>query len=223
MVAGSWQPIRQRGGHCEPIGSDSDHYGIAEHSSTALSRLRADSAPNHTHPFHPVRSRRMVEHMFPSPTLLTILLALAIPLARPPAAAAWSAPVPGAVTRAFSVGRDPFAAAQHRGIDLAAPPGSPVRAVCGGRVVVAGRVGSNGGVATVACGPWRVTVLPLRRLLVGIGARVRAGRPLGTAAAVAGHAGLHLGVRRAGIRSGYVDPLRFLRAHRPVPRVAPPA
>ena len=42
-------------------------------------------------------------------------------------------PVPGDVARGFSYAGDPFAAGHHRGVDLAARAGEPVRAACGGR------------------------------------------------------------------------------------------
>jgi hypothetical protein len=132
------------------------------------------------------------------------------------------APVGGPVTRAFDVGPNPFAGGQHRGADLAAPPGATVRAPCGGPVVVAGRVGSSGGVVTVLCRRWRVTVMPLRSIAVRRGATVRPHARLGTLARSSAHAGLHLGVRRDGVRFGYVDPLRFLAAPRSAPFVAPP-
>jgi hypothetical protein len=133
-----------------------------------------------------------------------------------------SRPVPGRVTRPFDLGPDPFASGQHRGIDLAAAPGDHVGAPCAGRVVAAGRIGASGRVVTVACGPWHATVMPLARVDVRRGAHVAAGRVVGTAAASAAHTGLHLGVRRARERFGYVDPLRLLRTRRPWPLVAPP-
>ncbi len=127
----------------------------------------------------------------------------------------------GPVTRAFDVHGSPFAAGLHRGVDLAAPAGAPVGAPCSGRVVVAGRVGASGRVVTVACGPWHVTVLPLASVAVRRGAHVRAGRLVGTAAGSGPHAGIHLGVRRASDRFGYVDPLRFLPRTHPWTPVAP--
>jgi hypothetical protein len=128
----------------------------------------------------------------------------------------WRRPVPGAVARAFAYSAaDPFAAGRHRGVDLAGAPGEVVRAACSGRVAYAGP-----GVVTLRCGPWRVTHLPLATLAVQAGARVREGARRGTLAASAEHAGLHLGVRRAGDRFAYVDPLPFLGP--PVPRVGPP-
>ncbi|MEA2291250.1 MAG: hypothetical protein QOF17_270 [Solirubrobacteraceae bacterium] len=155
--------------------------------------------------------------------LAVAALALVVALA-PAAAASWVPPVPGAVARAFHVRGDPFAAGLHRGADFAVPAGAPVRAACGGRVAVAGRIGSSGGVVTIACGRWRVSHLPLSRIVVRRGDAVRAGDAIGLAGRSRLHAGLHLGVRAARARagSGYVDPLRFLTAaHRPPPPAAP--
>jgi hypothetical protein len=137
--------------------------------------------------------------------------------------AGWARPVPGPVTRAFDVHGSPFAAGLHRGVDLAASAGAAVGAPCSGRVVAAGRVGASGRLVTVACGPWHATVLPLASVAVRRGGHVRTGRLVGTVAAARGaHAGLHLGVRRASARFGYVDPLRFLPpAHPWAPPVAP--
>jgi hypothetical protein len=143
-------------------------------------------------------------------------------------AAAWMPPVPGAVVRGFDFGGERFAPGRHRGVDFDARRGAPVRAACGGRVVVARRIGSSGGVVTVACGRWRVSHLPLATIQVREGDVAHRGARLGTAAgprdSVAhdrhdgGHAGLHLGVRRDGRPNGYVDPLAFLTG----PPAAPP-
>jgi Peptidase family M23 len=141
---------------------------------------------------------------------------------------ALAAPVPGDVTRGFDPGR-PYEGGRHRGVDLAAAPGSPVRAACAGRVAFAGRIAGDG-IVTLRCGPWRVTHMPLATIAArGFVAR---GAVIGTVARSPDHAGLHLGVRRDGTRFGYVDPLRFMAAPaRPVPlgrapragRRAPPA
>jgi hypothetical protein len=145
----------------------------------------------------------------------SIALLAALPALWPSAAGAgataerWRPPVAGAVTRGFEPG-PPFEGGHHRGVDLAAAPGSVVRAVCSGAVVVARRVGTSGRVVTVRCGPWRVSVLPLTTVAVREGATVARGARIGTAAAGPDHAGLHLGVRREGRRFGYADPLRFL-------------
>jgi len=145
--------------------------------------------------------------------------AVALVAAAPPpaaGAAGWTAPVSGWVTRGFDLGPDPFERARHRGADFAAPPGAPVRAACGGRVLVAGRVGTNGRVVTIRCGAWRVTHLPLAAVSVRVGADVDRGGRIGSASASRRHHGLHLGVRREGDRFGYVDPLRFISRH-PLP------
>jgi hypothetical protein len=150
-------------------------------------------------------------------SVVTALSLAVLFLAAPGAAATWRPPVSAPVSRAFDLGPDPYAGGHHRGVDLLAPPGSPVRAACAGRVVVAGRVGASGGVVTVLCGHWRVTVMPLAMIAVRRGAPIGRGARLGTLARSRAHAGLHLGVRREGTRFGYVDPLRFLAPARPAP------
>jgi len=131
------------------------------------------------------------------------------------------APVPGPVARPFAYGADPFGAGWHRGADFAAARGARVGAACSGRVVWAGR-----DVVTVRCGSYRVTHLPLESVAVASGARVRAGARIGTLARARDHAGLHVGVRRAGDRFGYVDPVALLGARPPgvpaAPRVGGP-
>jgi hypothetical protein len=129
-------------------------------------------------------------------------------------------PISGPVSRRFDLGPDPFAAGQHRGVDLRGAPGAAVGAPCRGRVVFAGRV--DVGVVTVLCGRWRVTVLPLARVGVRRGAVVRAGDRVGTLGRSGAHAGLHLGVRRDGVRFGYVDPLRFMRPRSSTPVLVGP-
>src|SRR5687768_2071660 len=134
-------------------------------------------------------------------------------------ALALTMPVDGTVARRFELGPDPYAGGQHRGVDLAAPPGARVRAACGGRVVVAGRV-AGAPLVTLRCGRWRVTHMPLATIAVRPGARVRRGALVGTVARSSEHSGLHLGVRRDGERFGYVDPLRFVSRGSPPPPVA---
>jgi hypothetical protein len=163
---------------------------------------------------------------------LFVLALLIVLIAPTPAAAGWRLPLSAPVARGFDVGASPYEGGRHRGVDLRARTGAIVRAPCSGRVVVAGRVGSNGGVVTVLCGRWRATVLPLSTILVRRGARVSTRTRVGILARSVAHRGLHLGVRRDGARFGYVDPLPFFAPRPPDPsppgraprgRPAPPA
>jgi Peptidase family M23 len=150
----------------------------------------------------------------------------------PPAKASWRWPLRGDVVGRFRFSRRaPFRGGQRRGVDLAAAPGTVVRAACSGRVVFAGAVPRRRLAVTLGCGSLRATFLGLGRLAVRSGAGVARGSPLGTL----GPAGrLRLGARRAGDRHGYLDPLALMgddpplvppvagRARRAAPRRAPP-
>ncbi len=145
---------------------------------------------------------------------LPLAIAVACAVSPPPALAlsphpGWQNPVSGGPVRSFDPGRHAFAAGAHRGVDLAARPGQPVRTACSGRVAFAGVVAGRP-VVTVACGSWRVTHLPVVRPLVAAGEHVGLGRRLGSVGHDESHAGLHLGVRRADRSFGYVDPWLLL-------------
>jgi hypothetical protein len=155
----------------------------------------------------------------PAAAVIAVVLAL---LAAHPAGASWRPPVDGPVTRGFDLGANPYEGGRHRGVDLRVAPGAPIRATCGGPVVVAGQVGTSGRVVTVLCGRWRVTHMPLEYVAVRAGETVREGAALGTVAASGEHTGLHLGVRRDGTRFGYVDPMRFLSKSDTPPPLAVP-
>ncbi|MFH8992777.1 peptidoglycan DD-metalloendopeptidase family protein [Streptomyces sp. NPDC017940] len=158
----------------------------------------------------------------------------------PPGAA--PGPSPGrvpAVGGAWPVGARPWVVrgweppateygAGHRGVDLAAPPGSPVRAVAPGRVSFAGRVAGRGVVsvelARTGDPPLRTTYEPVRAA-VGKGDRVTTGETLGTLEPAARFhcptACLHWGLLRA---DTYLNPLSLLPPHllgRAPPRLLP--
>jgi murein DD-endopeptidase MepM/ murein hydrolase activator NlpD len=135
-------------------------------------------------------------------------------------ARSWLRPVPGDVVRPFDYTRErAFVAGAHRGVDLAAESGATVRAACAGDVVHARPVARRGKVVTVRCGAYRVTYLPLATVRAHAGTRIARRAPIGTVGP--GHGGLHVGVRRAGDRFAYEDPLsRFGADDRLPPPVA---
>lgn len=129
--------------------------------------------------------------------------------------AAWNAPLPGApvVTRPFDPPPHPYGPG-HRGVDLAAAPGSPVLAAGDGVVVFAGMVAGRPVVSVDHAGGLRTTYEPVRPS-VGAGRTVARGEPLGVLDP--GHDGcpvtacLHWGARRG---EDYLDPLSLLRPPR---------
>ncbi|MGA5877017.1 M23 family metallopeptidase [Streptomyces cellulosae] len=101
----------------------------------------------------------------------------------------------------------------HRGVDLAAATGTPVRAVADGRVSFAGRVAGKGVVSVELAGtgdpPLRTTYEPVRAS-VEEGAEVRAGEVIGTVEAGGSHCTapcVHWGLLRG---EAYLDPLSLL-------------
>ncbi|WP_225823157.1 murein hydrolase activator EnvC family protein [Streptomyces naphthomycinicus] len=137
----------------------------------------------------------------------------------PPSAPA--APVP-ALARAWPVGVRPpvlrgwqppatVYGPGHRGVDLAAPAGSPVRAVAPGRVLFAGRVAGRGVVSVRLTGTdLRTTYEPVRPSVVK-GDEVGAGETVGAVEPNGSHCGpaacVHWGLRRG---EAYLDPLTLL-------------
>ncbi len=152
-----------------------------------------------------------------------------------PAQASWSWPVRGDVITPYRNGADPYAGGQHRGIDIGAAVGTPVVAAAAGEVRFAGTAGSSGLTVSVRTGDgFDTSYLHLSSLAVRAGASVSAGERLGavgtsgTRSAFQPH--LHFGVRQAGTRHDYIDPLSMLppspaappsEAPRPVPVPAP--
>ena len=201
---------------------------------------------------YPYRSRRRPAGGW-RPPLLVVLLTLGalLPVAGPAATAAvgngagrlalptttvapdrlrvpglWM-PVTGAVVRGFDARAGPFGPG-HRGIDIAAPVGTTVRAPAAGRIEFAGPVAGTTWVSLVVAPGVRVTLGPLldpvtagrvpsRAPLGRVGPGHRAGPTEGAGSGPGLGPTLHLSVRVDGV---YVDPLPYL-IDRPRPRLAP--
>src|SRR5690606_26010810 len=119
---------------------------------------------------------------------------------------------PMRVVAAYSLPNGPYNAG-HRGIDIAAPPGTAVRAPASGGVSFVGTVVDRPLISIRIDERTLLSLEPLTSELVE-GAAVVRGQTIG-AVATGGHCGsecLHLGVR---FDDEYVNPLRFLR-ERPV-------
>jgi hypothetical protein len=151
------------------------------------------------------------------PLFLTSATALlAFLLLVPPAWAEWVWPLRGEVITPYRNGSDPYAAGQHRGIDIAGAVGAAVVAAASGEVRYVGVAGSSGLTVSVrtADGRYDTSYLHLSSTDVREGDRVVAGQSLGTVgttgtrSVAAPH--LHFGVRDAGSRHAYHDPLGFL-------------
>jgi Peptidase family M23 len=132
-----------------------------------------------------------------------------------PAPAAWVWPLNGEVVTTYRNGEDPYAAGQHRGIDIAGPVGAAVVAAAGGEVRFAGPAGSSGLTVSVRTGDgFDTSYLHLGSVQVRAGEHVSPGQRLGAVgtsgvrSTAAPH--LHFGVRAAGERHAYLDPLAFL-------------
>jgi hypothetical protein len=149
---------------------------------------------------------------------LSLLIALAALLSPSSAAAdpGWRWPVRGEVLTPYRNGDDPYAGGQHRGIDIAAPVGAPVAAATAGTVRFAGLAGDNGLTVAIrtADGRFDTSYLHLESIGVRAGSAVSAGERIGAVgtsgrrSVVAPH--LHFGVREAGERFAYRDPLSLL-------------
>jgi len=185
-------------------------------AAVAVAAALLPAPPAAATPPGPTAPSRVVGHAV-GPLLGPPPRAAAVAPSRPPGARAvpagrWSwplAPEPR-VVRGF----DPPAQRWlpgHRGVDLAAAPGSAVLSPVDGEVVWARRVVDRGVVVVLGPGGRRATLEPVDAS-VAVGDRVARGQRLGTLAA--GHCPggcLHWGVREgAGPRAAYLDPLTLL-------------
>ena len=150
------------------------------------------------------------------------VLALLAVLVVTPQASAWSWPLRGEVLRPYSLGPDPYAAGQHRGVDVAGSAGETVRAPAAGVVSFVGVVPSSGRTVTIQTDGYAVSLTHLGESTVAKGATVAEGDAVG----IAGQSGeaewptpyVHLGIRVSSAADGYVDPATLL----PPRAVAPP-
>ncbi len=120
--------------------------------------------------------------------------------------------IPLVVLRAFTPAPEAWMPA-HRGVDLRAGAGQPVRAIRAGTVVFAERLADRPVVVLRSNGV-RFTYEPVSAA-VPVGSRVAAGQQIGTVAS-GGHCSarcIHLGAKSDGV---YLDPMSFLRRQAPV-------
>ena len=98
----------------------------------------------------------------------------------PGGAQAWTWPIDGPVLRPFVFGSDPYAAGQHRGIDVGGAVGESVRAPMAGTVSFAGSVPAGGRALTIRTGDgYSVTLLQLGSIAVQRGDEVGEGARVG--------------------------------------------
>jgi hypothetical protein len=163
-----------------------------------------------------------------------LVLAVVLFLLWVPGAYAWTWPVEGPVLLGFVFDPShPYAAGQHRGIDIGASTGTPVVAPASGTVSFAGTVPTSGKSVTIATADgYSVTLTHLGSIDVDKGTTVNEGGDVGTV----GPSGtpeldvpyLYMGVRVTANPQGYLDPLSFLPplpppvASSPAPTPPPP-
>ena len=148
---------------------------------------------------------------------LVVLLLATLGLAWATPALAWTWPVAGDVVRAYALGDDPYASGQHRGVDIGAPLEALVRAPLAGVVTFRGFVPSGGPTLTIATADgYAVTLQQLGTITLAKGDAVLEGAVVASVGAssdaVTTQTHVHLGVRVAGERHAYVDPLSLLSA-----------
>lgn len=157
--------------------------------------------------------------------MLRLALVAVVALALAPSAKAWSWPCEGSVLRPFSLLDDPYAAGQHRGIDVGCGTGVGVDAPASGTVTFAGSLpGMGRGVTIQTADGYAVTLVQLRATTVSRGDAVDEGATVGAVGEsedpVTRAPHVHLGVRVSSDPDGYVDPLGLLPRR---PAAPPPA
>ena len=122
------------------------------------------------------------------------------------------APASGAVSSGFGVRPDPWTGENrfHKGLDIAARPGSPVKAAAAGKVIFSGRADGYGNLVTIDHGDGVVTRYGHNEVnLVGVGDQVGAEQEIALVGATGRSKGphLHFEVHRNGQA---VDPMQVL-------------
>lgn len=121
-------------------------------------------------------------------------------------------PVQGHVSSMFGTRRDPITGGHrfHKGVDIAAPKGSPIGAFSSGKVIFAGRQGGYGNTVVIEHADGRQTrYAHAERLMVQSGDYVRTGQTIATVGSTGRSTGphLHFEVSQNGRQ---IDPLRAL-------------
>lgn len=120
--------------------------------------------------------------------------------------ASYLRPVDGALLSPFQPPDRPWGAG-HRGVDLAAAPGSPVRAAADGRAEFAGTVAGARWVTLRHGDGIRTSYGPLDEVVVSVGQDIAQAAVLGTTSAGHGSGALHWSARDG---TGYIDPMSLL-------------
>ncbi|MFP4623185.1 MAG: M23 family metallopeptidase [Gemmatimonadota bacterium] len=116
-------------------------------------------------------------------------------------------PVEGTVTSPFGIRRDGFRLELHRGIDIAVPTGTPVRAMAPGRVAFAGTMSGYGHVVILDHGGVRTLYAHLSEISVRRNQEIRGREVIGLSGSTGRSSGPHL----------HFEILRGRRAEDPVP------
>lgn len=108
-----------------------------------------------------------------------------------------------------------YSSSNHRGIDLAAPRGTPIYAVAGGRVISSGWAGGAGRWVRIRHPDGTITMYAhTSRSYVEVGQAVPAGYRIAAVGSTGNSTGphLHFAVMRGGPNGRYIDPLPWLAA-----------
>lgn len=121
-------------------------------------------------------------------------------------------PAPGRITDAFGMRLHPIEKKwkPHKGEDIAAPRGTPVRATADGEVVYAGALGTFGKLVEIAHdGDYRTRYAHLDSVTVRVGQAVVRGEVVGAVGSTGRATGPHLHYEVL-VKGEQVDPRRFL-------------